>query len=906
MRHPLRTLAFLSLPAALSAAPAWQQVTVPTVAEAAAAFPKPPPEYGAIHWFTLGGPQSRERLQADIENLAKNGVTVAMIDNSRGLRPKYFSPEYMDLIKFVIDQCKAHGIKLWIEGDGGYPDGFAGGLISKDYPQLGMQAVVADARYSVAAGQTLKLPLPPDTLGILAYKPMTGACSVIPMPPDGQLSWTAPDPGVSEVVFVRHVYRSSPTRYTNRADGTGDKDSLYSLIDYLDPQATRTYLRLIYDAYYKMAGADFGSTILGFRGDETDFTGFMPWTPKLLETFRQVKGYDLLPYLPRFFMPTFPPDVLRAKADYWDVWSAMFRDNFFKIEAEWCEARGVEYMVHLNHEETMLDLSRAEDMIHNEGSFFRDMRYVDVPGIDNLNQIQPGIVADFPKLAADAAHLYGRPLAWEEEGGSPGQAGKFVADYNLVRGVNSLNIRGMNEAYDSKVSPLLNPAAAIAGYVNRASYMDAIGRPAAQVALYHPDDSMWLGDEEADRVDVRLTTELMEHQIDFDAIDPDALASICTVEGGTIRNLSGQVYRAIVFPSTTVISRAALDRLRTFAAGGGKVIFVGKTPTLVVDRTFLHPEPNPPDLSFALLEPDPHITDRVVAALPPPDVKLDSPCPALKYIHHSLQDGEVYFFFNEGYDAVTRTARLAGSGQAQIWDPTDGSIHVIAGASDADGFATVPLVLQPHESRLIVVGSVPPGAAQPFPALSGATDLADLGGDWSLSIGGRDLSGPLQSWESRGVTDFTGVAHYRKEFTLGAPPSGQRVDLDLGNAREIVHVRLNGVDFDSRPWPPYRWDVTSALRGGSNTLEVDVQLTPVQQRRFGSMGGSTANYASRRGETVAAPPNDKGNFWPTGVPGGLPRVQMGPRRGFGSPFTANYPQPPPASGLLGPVRLVTR
>jgi hypothetical protein len=75
-------------------------------------------------------------------------------------------------------------------------------------------------------------------------------------------------------------------------------------------------------------------------------------------------------------------------------------------------------------------------MISNEGSFWRDMRYVGVPGIDNLNQIGPGIIADFPKLAASAAHVNGHPQAWEEEGGGTGQNGKFIADYQLVRGVN--------------------------------------------------------------------------------------------------------------------------------------------------------------------------------------------------------------------------------------------------------------------------------------------------------------------------------------------------------------------------------------------------------------------------------------------------------------------------------------
>ena len=102
----------------------------------------------------------------------------------------------------------------------------------------------------------------------------------------------------------------------------------------------------------------------------------------------------------------------------------------------------MEFMVHLNHEELMM--AGGGDLIKNEGSFWRDMRYVGVPGVDNLNQIGPGIVADFPKLAASAAHVTGRPLVWDEEGGGLGQKGKFVVDYQLVRGINYMNIRGLN------------------------------------------------------------------------------------------------------------------------------------------------------------------------------------------------------------------------------------------------------------------------------------------------------------------------------------------------------------------------------------------------------------------------------------------------------------------------------
>ena len=498
-----------------------------------------------------------------------------------------------------------------------------------------------------------------------------------------------------ELTFIRHAYRTSPTRNDNGEDAGATKDTLYSLIDYLNPKATDTYLKIIYETYERAVGDEFGKTVLGFRGDETDFTGVTPWTPKLLETFQQVKGYDFKPYIPLIFGggPS-TPKAQRAKADYWDVWSAMFRDNFYQRLEHWCTARNMEFMVHLNHEEKML--GRGEGMISNEGSFWRDMHFVGVPGIDNLNQIGPGIIADFPKLAASAAHVNGHPQVWAEEGGGLGPVGKFVANYQLVRGVNFMNIRGLQTTNGT----------AIGWYVSRAQQLLASGRPAAQVAYFHPTDSMWMGDEESDDVLAptnNLVTQLLEHQIDFDHIDADGLVSVVSLHGAGLRNLSGQTYRAVIVPTSSVIQKAVLNRLRAFAGAGGRVLFVGRTPTMVVDRTFLNAG-GPPDLSFAtLLEPQPDITDRAIAALPPPDVKLDAACPAVKYLHRVLKDGDVYFFFNESGETWTRKATLASVGEAQVWDAANGTIQPLEGVIHAAESVTVPLTLAAYESRFIVL-----------------------------------------------------------------------------------------------------------------------------------------------------------------------------------------------------------
>jgi len=702
----LSIFALLLFPSLVMAQSTWRQVSVPSVREAAVSFVTPPAMYGPIHWAIWGGQQTKEKIVSDIKQIYANGGTVYMLNNSRGLRPKYFTTEYLDLVKTAVQECKKLGMKVWIEGDAGYPDGFAGGMISRDYPDLGMQGIVADAKYSVAAGQTLKIPVPVSTLGILvnqraAVRPVTTTpasaaavpSEVLPIPADGQFKWTAPGTGTWEVTFVRHVFRSSPTRFVNREDDTNDKDSRYSLIDYLDPEATRTYVKIIFETYEKLVGDEFGKTILGFRGDEPDYTGFMPWSPKLLDTFQKEKGYDLKPYIAQFFANDLTPEAQRAKADYWDIWSSMFRDNFFKIQYDWCRARNMEYMVHLNKEELMMDL------IRNEGSFFKEMRYAAVPGIDNLSQIKPGSVTDFPKLASSAAHLFGRPQIWTEQGGGEGQAGKFVADYQFVRGINYMNIRGLTAAPTADVNPAI-----IGWYARRASYLLAIGRPAAQVALYHPTESMWLGDRQSDSVTVKLVAQLMEKQIDFDYIDTESLVSLFTIEKGGIKNLSGQIYRAIIIPSSTVIPKKMLERLRAFAATGGRVVFVGRTPTMVVDRTFVNPE-GPPDLSFATLEIQPDITMKVVAALPKPDVKFETACPSVKYNHNSLKDGEVYFFFNESDQKQSVSSTLAGKGQVQVWDATTGKISAVTGSKAGKGTVSIPLVLGPYESKFIVIGT---------------------------------------------------------------------------------------------------------------------------------------------------------------------------------------------------------
>jgi hypothetical protein len=66
MKQVFRTLAIIPLLAAVSPAQRpWQQITVPSVREAAANFKTPPREYGAIQPFMgWNGPDANERPES--------------------------------------------------------------------------------------------------------------------------------------------------------------------------------------------------------------------------------------------------------------------------------------------------------------------------------------------------------------------------------------------------------------------------------------------------------------------------------------------------------------------------------------------------------------------------------------------------------------------------------------------------------------------------------------------------------------------------------------------------------------------------------------------------------------------------------------------------------------------------
>ena len=713
----------------------WQKIQMPTAASVQQAWVNPPSEYGPEPYYGLNGAVSQQVVERDLDTMKSLGYRAVTVQAGFGMPFTYLSPEYFQFFRTFVEEAKKRDMRVWIVDDAGYPSGFAGGKFTQLKPELRMQALEVAQRIPAKAGDTIKTSVGSDTVAVTAVNFSDGKTVTVPVT-NGAVAWTVPA-GDWTVMVVEHQFRTSPTR--SDTNPTHKKDGSQSLEDYMDPAATEQYLEFTHEQYKKAVGDEFGKTILGFRGDEPDYSiSGLPWTPKFFAQFEQVKGYDIRPYVATFFLPkgtAMTETQRRARADYYDVFSQMFRDGFFKPQGVWCAANHLEYQVHLNHEEIEMELT------HSEGDFLRDMKYVEMPGIDAIwHQIWTDTVSDYPRLASSEAHVYGHPRAFTESFAAYRPApdvtmARYILNEQFVRGVNLIETMYFPASSGGRpLSGYMNDPAypALLTYVRRMSYLLSMGEPAASVALLIPSSSMWLGDTASDAAFVSIERLLSEHQIDFDIVNEDALATDLKASHGTLETMSGNQYRTVIVPSAAVLSQAVLDRLRTFASSGGKVLFLGRTPSLISGLTILDARAaTPADFAWATVEtssqlPDtptppaypptappapqvvaPAILDAVTSVVGKQDVWLSTPDTSLRCITRRLKDSSVYLFFNESATPISDAVNFRNEGEntrqlVEEWNPATAAVSSTV-STRARGTMSVQLKLKPYETRVLMV-----------------------------------------------------------------------------------------------------------------------------------------------------------------------------------------------------------
>ncbi len=108
-----------------------------------------------------------------------------------------------------------------------------------------------------------------------------------------------------------------------------------------------------------------------------------------------------------------------------------------------------------------------------------------------------------------------------------------------------------------------------------------------------------------------------------------------------------------------------------------------------------------------------------------------------------------------------------------------------------------------------------------------------LAGDFAIEMeGGMPRLTPIRGlkagpWEQQGFPHFSGTGAYGAECELPDDIEGKRVFLNAGRVGDLLEVEVNGRVMEVCPWPPYRTEISDAVRPGLNTIFLKVTNTAI-------------------------------------------------------------------------------
>jgi hypothetical protein len=425
-------------------------------------------------------------------------------------------------------------------------------------------------------------------------------------------------------------------------------------------------------------------------------------------------------------------------------------------------------------------------------------------------------------------------------------------------------------------------------------------------------------------------------QHDFNDVDELALAGnedlgVPVSVSATGLNVNGHTYSVVVLPAVPSISGEAAKTLEKFYQSGGKIIALGTLPARCTDgqsglvHSFLESvfdtEAATPAERIsrtnqsggrAIFIPIPNmVSDEELAKLPRmalatgptsihrghdldysqpwvqqlleavsqtahPDVQVASLRPSIAFLHKRGGGKDWYLISNDSEEVVADDFTFSSSGTASLWDPESGAVREAPVFRLESGRTTIPLKVLPYSALAVVFDNEKPAEGRPHLTRSDGEVLesevagkrlkvkvlTEAGGPMSVTatheghLLTRSLSQPESlkpmaiegPWQFRflrlpeantaGVSraagswtddwpDYSGTGWYEKEIVVDGEwlGAGRKVYLDLGVVKNIASVRVNGKSAGIRLWSPYQLDITELLNVGSNHLEVGVTNT---------------------------------------------------------------------------------
>ena len=293
----------------------------------------------------------------------------------------------------------------------------------------------------------------------------------------------------------------------------------------------------------------------------------------------------------------------------------------------------------------------------------------------------------------------------------------------------------------------------------------------------------------------------------YDSFNKDALLRLAKAENGRMKLAEGMGYKVVVLPLSRpmnpepVLSPAVRKKMDELKAAGVIV------PALPYTEE---------DFSAYGLE-----RDMIV----PEDVA---------WMHRSGELGDIYFVANQREETRTFTASMRINGRKpECWNPVTGEMNTHPSYRIHDNRTEVTLTLAPNESVFIVFPTEEAAdkertSTDKREPLNRTLETEEYTVTF-LATGKTVVRKDLFDWskeEDEQIRYYSGTAVYKATFRWKDKlKKGQPVYLNLGKVCNLATVRVNGIDCGTVWTAPYRADITSALKKGTNELEIEVTNT---------------------------------------------------------------------------------
>ncbi len=544
-----------------------------------------PVAYGMYPFWFWNGDMSESEIRWQIREMADKGIRGFFIHSRQGLKRPYLSESFFQMVKVAIEAAEELGLIVHLYDEYPYPSGVAGGEVTLGNPQF--HATRLTQQTFDTPGGVLRKALPRGHIL---------SCAAYPIH-QGNVDWSQridllecvgmvlTDESYNQTGLTQYnrkrYFASNPTpvletdllqtphRVFVSAQILVERHKYWgNLVDVMNPEAVRHFIRLTHERYHKRFGDRFGRSIHSIFVDETQ----PGWSASLPEAFKAEYGYDLIPLLPALQARSHP-EHLKVAFDFDRLKYKLFCQSFEEQISSWCAEHNLRY----SGEKASMRLSQ--------------LRYMDIPGCEP-GHTKAGAAMDLlgtrirqnARATASAAYFYEKEGSLCECFHSLGWSGtiqdaKLISEGLMLMGIRYLVPHGFFYTTHSLAKHDAPPTfffqmpywplfGSLSKRLDRiATHFDGTYMDADILVV---DPSSGLPSRSDLRDYERLLSILMEEHLDFLVVDTDIL------ESGHIKN--GQVHirdiaaSVVVLPHMQVVEEPLKRWLETFEGSGGRII----------------------------------------------------------------------------------------------------------------------------------------------------------------------------------------------------------------------------------------------------------------------------------------------------------------------------------------------